>query len=72
MHIPDLSDIEKRSLAAYFKSKSPEKVSDIETIEFKTLVYVVLSNHKGTIAVYRHLEERDMLKKLKRYPKDIQ
>ena len=63
-------DIKNRALVAYLKTdKNQPGTIEIATID--GFYYVVLSNVNGILAVYRYVSQRDVLKRLRRYPKQL-
>lgn len=74
----NLSSLEQRAFAAYFRSAARETGSvlqpgDVEEIEHGGLTYIRLSNVNGTLAVYRVrvVNGKPVLKGLKRWPKEV-
>lgn len=73
-----MSPLEQRALSAYFKYNDGtgqlQQPSEPETAEIDGKTYIVLSNTHGTLAVYRvrNVNGKDTLKRLKRYPKELQ
>jgi hypothetical protein len=73
-----MSDLEARALAAYYRTAKGSDGAAIQpsppvTVEHKGLQYIVLSNIKGLLAVYRirTVNGESVLKGLKRWPKDL-
>ena len=73
-----MSPLEQRALSAYFRHSDgmgqPVQPSDPDTVEIDGKRYIVLSNTHGTLAVYRvrTVNGKDALKRLKRYPEELQ
>jgi hypothetical protein len=67
-----MKSYESRALSAYFKSEDGmvQQPTTPEIMEIKDRKYVVLHNVNGVLAVYR-IKTDDILKRLKRYPKEI-
>jgi hypothetical protein len=67
----DNDDVTRRAFAAYFRSggtDQPANDSGVEKVNGK--FYVVLSNVRGILAVYR-VSNNGSLKRLKRHPKAL-
>lgn len=74
----DKQDLKNRAMAAYFRSAAkiggvPVQPSEPDVVDVKGLHYIVLSNTKGILAVYRVriVNDQPVLKGLKRWPKDL-
>lgn len=72
------TNLKKRALAAYFKQANdslgePIQPSTPDVCDVDGKKYVVLSNVNGVLAVYRVrvVNGKEVLKGLKRYPKEI-
>lgn len=68
----DKNALVRRAFAAWFRSggtDQPAKTSDL--VELGGLGYVVLRSVRGPLAVYR-VRNDGMLKRLKRWPEDLQ
>lgn len=64
----DEADLTRRALAAYFRSGGTLQPSNTSGVrKAKGKLYIVLSNAKGILAVYR-VRNDGMLKGLKRWP----
>jgi hypothetical protein len=69
------ADLERRALAAYFRSGSPGAILDQpagggDVVEHDGRLYVVLSNVRGTLAVYR-VRGSGALRRMKRWPREV-
>ena len=71
----NLSSIEQRALAAYYRGSSNSEGSisqpgEIQEVEHEGLQYVVLANTNGILAIYRirTVNALPVLKRLKRWP----
>ncbi len=73
----DEADLQRRAFAAYFRAASGEDIdqpgagnSGVEEHEGK--FYVVLRSVRGILAVYRVRAHDGVLKRLKRWPKEVE
>jgi hypothetical protein len=65
------NDLSRRALAAYFRSGSTaQPTGGVVVQEYDGKLYVVLSNVRGTLAVYR-VRNDGMLKGLRRPPREL-
>ena len=71
------ADLERRALAAYFRAARTNGVTAIDqpsggagVVEHDGKLYVVLSNVRGTLAVYR-VRGSGALKRLRRWPPEV-
>ena len=63
--------IERRSLAAYYKSDSAIMGATAETVTIKEMQYAIVRSPDSVVqAVYR-VQNNKQLKKLRRWPKNI-
>lgn len=77
----NLSHLESRALSAYFRYRAPSpgdyigvsQPGDIRTLTIEGLDYIVLTNVRGILAVYRvrTVNGEQVLKGMKRWPKAI-
>lgn len=72
----DEDDVLRRAWAAYYRfadTSNPDQpsipISGYE--ELNGLDYVVLRNHERTLAVYRVTRKDNVLRRLKRWPKEL-
>lgn len=61
----------RRALAAYYKSGGTEQASNVYEDVFDDRQYLIVQNMDKTLAVFRYIEQRDVLKRLKRVPKGL-
>lgn len=71
-----MKDIESRVMSSYFKTMKLYGDSDmpsrgVEEVVIKGSSYFILCNSYRLLAVYNYIEKKDMLKRMKRIPKDI-
>jgi hypothetical protein len=70
------AQLEARALAAYFRSAAREGITadqpagGADVVEHDGLLYVVLGNARGTLAVYR-VHNDGMLRRMKRWPREV-
>jgi hypothetical protein len=65
------ADLERRALAAYYRSGGTDQPSGGGfVVEHDGKLYVVLSNVRGTLAVYR-VRGSGALKRLRRWPREV-
>ena len=68
------ADLERRALAAYFRSAPPGATPDqpggAGVVERDGRLYVVLSNARGTLAVYR-VRGSGVLRRMRRWPAEV-
>ena len=65
------TELERRALAAYFRNGGTDQpLGGADVVEHEGKRYVVLSNLKGTLAVYR-VRNNGMLKGMRRPPREI-
>jgi hypothetical protein len=69
------ADLERRALAAYFRSPGPGEVLDqpaggAAVTEYDGKLYVVLQNARRTLAVYR-VRGSGALRRMKRWPAEV-
>ncbi len=73
----DENDILRRAVSAYFRFTSFPQIADQPSMSFSGyeelngLGYVVLRNYGGTLAVYRVAKKDNVLRRLKRWPKEL-
>ena len=70
-------DLKRRALAAWFRTTEPDGALHIDqptgggdVVEHDGKLYVVLSNVRGTLAVYR-VRTSGQLKRLRRWPAEV-
>ena len=67
-----MKELERRVLSAYFRSGGTQQPDNgVEEITLKGMIYFVLRNCNGILAVFRYIEQRDVLKRIKRLPKEL-
>jgi hypothetical protein len=69
------NELRRRAVAAYYRTAQTN--GDLDTpsgggdvAEFDGKMYVVLSNIRGTLAVYR-VQNNGMLRRMKRWPREV-
>jgi hypothetical protein len=67
----DEADLLRRAMGAWFRTGGTEQPANTSRVtERKGLVYVILDNVTGPLAVYR-LRNDGMLKRLRRWPHEV-
>jgi hypothetical protein len=68
----DVDDMQRRALAAYFRTGGIDQpAGGGDVVEHQGRTYVVLSNVRGTLAVYRVRAYDGRLRRMRRWPREV-